>query len=171
MKHSMPEEITQDQSLVNTCAARPTLSWRLALRSRAVWALVASVFACQWNDFVMPMALPGYLKEVMKMPITENGFYSSLPFLLMIVSTPVSGVLGDRVERKSGMSLTALRKLFTALGLFGPAVLLAVMPLLASPVAVTVLFMLAVVMATMSVVGKIYTNNTYNLTFWSIFTR
>ena len=134
-------------------AATNTLSWKLAFKSRAVWALIVSVFACKWNDYVMPMALPGYLQDALNMPITENGFFSSLPFLLMTVTAPISGVIGDRLLKTSNMSLASLRKIFTALGLLGPGLLLALLPVIASPVYVTALFTLAITLASATIFG------------------
>lgn len=63
-----------------------------------------------------------YLLEVVRINIMYTGFLSSVPFLVMWITSMISGLIADILIGRNLMSITKVRIMFTALAGFGPAV-------------------------------------------------
>lgn len=62
--------------------------------------------------------LPKYMNDVLKFSIKENGLYSSLPYVVMWLVAQSIGFFSDWLIVRGHMSITNVRKLFTAVGEF-----------------------------------------------------
>lgn len=92
------------------------IPWKEIATSCPVWALVACQIGHDWGFFVMAIDLPKYMNDVLQFSVAHNGFYSSLPFLFMWISSISVGFLGDALIKHGVMSITNCRKLMTAIG-------------------------------------------------------
>ncbi|KAH9496626.1 hypothetical protein Btru_009846 [Bulinus truncatus] len=98
--------------------------WCTVLRSPALLAIVAAHFANDWGAFALTVSLPSYLHHVLNFPIRQNGFMSSLPFIVLMVTNPLSGYLADKLRGKNILSTKNTRKLVNSVGLFIPSALM-----------------------------------------------
>lgn len=60
--------------------------------------------------------LPKYMSDVLRFSISQNGFYSALPYLVMWIVSITTGFLSDWLIVKKYLNLTNARKVFTAVG-------------------------------------------------------
>lgn len=60
--------------------------------------------------------LPKYMADVLRFSISQNGLYSSLPYLLMWIVSISTGFLSDWLIVRNYLSITNARKVFTAVG-------------------------------------------------------
>jgi MFS transporter, ACS family, solute carrier family 17 (sodium-dependent inorganic phosphate cotransporter), other len=64
------------------------------------------------------------MSDVLKFNVKENGFYSSLPYVAMWISTMIFSVISDAIVNKKLLSITNSRKLFTTLSFAIPGAFL-----------------------------------------------
>lgn len=88
----------------------------LLLRRRTVLGIFLGYFAYDYVWFVYVTWLPSYLIVGRKFTTAEMGFYSSVPYLIMMVVILMSGALSDYVIR-GGRDERAVRKWFIAVGM------------------------------------------------------
>lgn len=63
-----------------------------------------------------------YLFEIVRVDIIYTGILSSVPFLFMWLFSVILGFVADVLTRRKLMTITQVRKMFTGLAAFGPAV-------------------------------------------------
>lgn len=100
----------------------PPVPWRHMLKSVPLWALVAAQVGHDWGFFTMVNDLPMYMSSVLHYSIKSNGVYSSLPYLMMWLSSLLTSWLADWMIIKGIMSRTNVRKLGTTIASLGPGV-------------------------------------------------
>lgn len=98
----------------------PPVPWRHMMTSLPVWALIAAQIGHDWGFFTMVNDLPKYMSSVLHYSIKSNGLYSSLPYLVMWLSSILTSWLADRMITKGIMSRTNVRKLGTTIASIGP---------------------------------------------------
>jgi MFS transporter, ACS family, solute carrier family 17 (sodium-dependent inorganic phosphate cotransporter), other len=64
------------------------------------------------------------MNDVLKFNIKANGFYSSLPYVAMWISTISFGLISDFCIKRNFISLTKSRKLYTTLSFTVPGIFL-----------------------------------------------
>uniref|UniRef100_A0A915KYL0 Uncharacterized protein n=1 Tax=Romanomermis culicivorax TaxID=13658 RepID=A0A915KYL0_ROMCU len=89
-----------------------TPPWKSILTSAPVWAIVASNFSENWGYYLMLTELPTYLSKVFAFTMTETGFLSALPYLVLGISGPTAGFLADYLRIKRGVDTLLVRKMF-----------------------------------------------------------
>jgi ACS family sodium-dependent inorganic phosphate cotransporter len=104
----------------HTHAKPPPVPWRHMLTSAPVWALIAAQIGHDWGFFTMVTDLPKYMSSVLHYSIKDNGFVSSLPYLLMWFCSLGSSWLADWMITRNIMSRTNVRKLGTTIASLGP---------------------------------------------------
>ncbi|GFO45158.1 vesicular glutamate transporter 1 [Plakobranchus ocellatus] len=97
--------------------------WKIVL-SPAFTAIVFAHFANDWGCFALTTCLPSFLHHILKYDLQENGALSSLPFLILMVTNPLSGSLADQLTAKDILSTKNTRKLLNSIGLLVPAALM-----------------------------------------------
>ena len=115
---------SQRQQAVGPAEAVPTklgasFSFRdgvILLRHRSVLGIFLGFFAYDYVWFVYVTWLPSYLILERKFTTAEMGFYSSVPYMIMMVVILISGALSDYLIRR-GSPERAVRKWFIAVGL------------------------------------------------------
>lgn len=101
------------------------------LQSKAVWAIVCAHFAANWTTYVLLAWLPTYVTNGLGVAYEIVGVYAMVPSIMGFVGLLVSGWIADSLIT-SGMNLTRVRKLMTAVGLGGMGLALGMVGFIAS---------------------------------------
>ncbi|XP_015792949.1 sialin [Tetranychus urticae] len=133
----------------------PSLPIEDLLTSLPLFAAIVSQFSYTWGLYVVATQEPTYLAEILNMKIESNGLLSSLPHLSAAICSMLFGVICDRIRRSGRFSITCLRKFFTAIGAFGPAICFIIIPSLGTDrVKVVVLFIVAISLGAATLAGS-----------------
>ncbi|XP_075230609.1 putative inorganic phosphate cotransporter [Lycorma delicatula] len=98
----------------------PPTPWLRIFSSWPVWALIIGQIGHDWSLFTIQADLPKYMKSVLKFSVAQNGFLSSLPFMMMWITAMVSGWWSDFLLKREVYNVSTVRKLFTSIASFGP---------------------------------------------------
>lgn len=79
-------------------------------------ALTIGIVGHEWIFYILSADMPKYLKDVLELPISEIGLYSSLPYLVMWIMSILSGFFSDFLIVRKIVSITNARKIFSTLG-------------------------------------------------------
>ncbi|XP_016071742.1 PREDICTED: sodium-dependent phosphate transport protein 1 [Miniopterus natalensis] len=96
---------------------------KAVLTSLPVWAISLSCFAYSWTNHIMFLYLPTFISYRLRVDVRENGLLSALPHLCSWLLSILAGHAADGLLARKRLSLIAIRKLFTTLGLLLPALL------------------------------------------------
>ena len=100
---------------------RSPTPWVWLLKSPKCWAIY-TVHCCSYFGYVtMLVGYPQFFREVHNLKLSETGYLSSIPILAMFVSSIVAGKMTDCLIERKVWSVTAARKINTAIGMFIPA--------------------------------------------------
>ncbi|XP_052389732.1 sialin-like isoform X1 [Carassius gibelio] len=94
------------------------------LFSVPLWAIIIPQMCSNWSYYTLLTSLPTYMDTVLHFDLQQNSFLSALPYLAGWLFSVGSGVLADNLLERELLSVTAVRKIFTFIGLFLPAVFL-----------------------------------------------
>jgi ACS family sodium-dependent inorganic phosphate cotransporter len=104
-------------------SAKHDIPWRKLFTSKPVWAIIVSNTSLLFSLFFILSELPSYMKQVLDFKIETNGLLSSFPYAATYLAAIVSCYLADRWNKSKTFTLLTIRKIFTSLALFGPALL------------------------------------------------
>jgi ACS family glucarate transporter-like MFS transporter len=99
--------------------------WKRVVQSKDVWAVTVSYFCYGYVAWIFFSWFYRYLAKVRGLDLKTSAFYSMLPFLAMLVSCLLGGMLNDRLTKWKGPRLgrcflavfaIALAGVFIALG-------------------------------------------------------
>ncbi|KAJ8959244.1 hypothetical protein NQ318_022507 [Aromia moschata] len=96
--------------------------WLKIICSPAVWALLAGQWAHNFIYFTLFTTLPKYMKEILKLNVKSNAFFSSVPFFTLWIFAIFFAWLADEVTNRDWLSLAVARKLYTFVGGLIPAI-------------------------------------------------
>ncbi len=102
------EAIRSGLSLKASAERRPISSlvpWTSVLTSRSVLAITLSYFCYGYVAWIFFSWFYIYLAEVRGLNLKASAFYATLPFLAMAVTSPLGGIIGDRLTRSRGARL------------------------------------------------------------------
>lgn len=99
------------------------IPWRRLLGLPAFWALVFSFFCTAWVYYVMMLWMPSFFERAFRLDISQSGFLSLTPWVIMFVVMNAAGH-GSTLLMRRGMAATRARKLLATGGLFGAGVFL-----------------------------------------------
>ncbi|XP_073645454.1 sialin isoform X4 [Tursiops truncatus] len=111
-------------SLRNQLSSQKSVPWVPMLKSLALWAIVVAHFSYNWTFYTLLTLLPTYMKEVLRFNIQENGFLSAVPYLGCWLCMILSGQAADNLRAKWNFSTLCVRRVFSLIGMIGPAVFL-----------------------------------------------
>ncbi|KAA0710345.1 Sialin H(+)/nitrate cotransporter H(+)/sialic acid cotransporter [Triplophysa tibetana] len=115
--------------IINSVGAQGTAhGWSVPVRSMAIsvplWAIIISQMCSNWSYYTLLTSLPIYMETILHFNLQQNSMLSALPYLGGWLSAVGSGVLADNLLERELLSVTAVRKIFTFIGLFLPALFL-----------------------------------------------
>lgn len=110
-----------DHSIRNGHGMR--VPWRSIFKSLPAWSIGITTFGRIWVHYTFIMSGPMYMKNMLGFSIQANGVLSGTPFLCSYLSSVIFCYIADYLVRRDWMSLTNVRKLFTALSQIIPGIL------------------------------------------------
>lgn len=119
--------------------------WNLPLLSMVtsvpLWAIIVTQMCSNWSYYTLLTSLPAYMDNILHFDLQSNGFLSALPYLGAWLLSSLAGVVADSLIERRIFSVTATRKIFTAVGLVLPAVFLVCVCYVGCSHLLTVLFL------------------------------
>lgn len=128
--------------------------WKSIFTSLPVWSIGITTFGRIYVHYTFIMSGPVYMKTILGFDIQQNGLLSGTPFLFSYLSSVVFCYIADLLVTRSIMSLTNVRKLFTAISQIIPGIMVLMIGFLDQDIiSVLVLWFLAVTLITASYAG------------------
>ncbi|GMS91825.1 hypothetical protein PENTCL1PPCAC_14000, partial [Pristionchus entomophagus] len=88
------------------------IPWRAIFTSRPVYAILTCQFAFSFTLAIFMSFLPQYLRDVLVLPLDQNGIYTAICFVAQLISKNALAVVADRLKRSKKMSHTVCAKMF-----------------------------------------------------------
>lgn len=95
------------------------VSWSNVIRSKNVWAVTVSYFCYGYVAWIFFSWFYRYLAKVRGLDLKASAYYSTLPFLAMLVCCLLGGILNDRLTRWRGPRVGRCILAAFAIGLCG----------------------------------------------------
>nr|KAF6363634.1 solute carrier family 17 member 5 [Pipistrellus kuhlii] len=111
-------------SLKNQLSSQKSVPWISMLKSLPLWAIVVAHFSYNWTFYTLLTLLPTYMKEILRFNVQENGILSAVPYFGCWLCMIMSGQVADYLRAKWNFSTVCVRKVFSLIGMIGPAVFL-----------------------------------------------
>ncbi|MDQ0221063.1 MFS transporter [Peribacillus cavernae] len=99
--------------------------WSQFLKQRSFWMLALGYFATLWTIQFFLYWLPFYLQEALGLTFKAMGFYTSLPWIAIVIAVLTAGALSDNLIKK-GFSRFWARNMICVVGLTLSAIALIV---------------------------------------------
>ncbi|XP_034951933.1 uncharacterized protein [Chelonus insularis] len=96
--------------------------WKSIFTSKPVWAIILYGTANAFSFFTILTQLPTYMKYILDYRIQENGILSSLPYIGQYFVGLSSAIIADHLYHHNKLSVTAIRKIFNAIGGLAPGI-------------------------------------------------
>lgn len=128
--------------------------WKAIFTSLPAWSIGVTTFGRIWVHYTFIMYGPKYMKDMLGFSIEKNGLLNGAPFLCSYVSSVLFCYIADTLVERSIMSLTNVRKMFTALSQIVPGILVVVIGYLGQDIVpVLIVWFLAVSLITAAYAG------------------
>ncbi|KAI4454412.1 solute carrier family 17 [Holotrichia oblita] len=153
---SLSEQQYIKENTVNTYEAsrKTTVPWGKILRSMPAWSIGITTFGRIWVHYTFIVPGPKYMKSILGFNIEANGVLSGAPFICSYLASVLFCYIADKLVTKNIMSLTNVRKLFTALAQVVPGILVFLIPYLGcNYIIILVIWFIAVTMITAAYAG------------------
>ncbi|XP_035880251.1 sialin isoform X3 [Phyllostomus discolor] len=111
-------------SLKNQLSSQKSVPWVPMLKSLPLWAIVVAHFSYNWSFYTLLTLLPTYMKEILRFNVQANGFLSAVPYFGCWLCMILSGQAADHLRAKWNFSTICVRRVFSLIGMIGPAVFL-----------------------------------------------
>ncbi|CAL1526622.1 unnamed protein product [Lymnaea stagnalis] len=100
------------------------IPWKAILTCLPFWGIVSAHVSYTWGLFLFLSTLPQYMYEVLKFDIKNNGAFTMLPYIALMITTLSAGQISDWVIRKKFIRVLWTRKICIIISHFIPAVML-----------------------------------------------
>ncbi|XP_012136621.1 sialin isoform X2 [Megachile rotundata] len=128
--------------------------WGSILRSWPAWSIGITTFGRIWVHYIFIISGPMYMKTVLGFSIQANGVLSGLPFICSYFSSVAFCYVADVLVTRQILSLTNVRKVFTALSQVVPGIMLVLIGYLGCDIVlVLVVWFIAVTLITAAYAG------------------
>lgn len=104
--------------------------WKSILTSRSIWITSLTRICWGYNYYTLISKLPSYFRIVLHFPMQQNGVVNALIYSADALTIFLSGFMADYIRKRNYFSLTTTRKIFEAIGMFGPALCILLVPFL-----------------------------------------
>ncbi|KAE9549161.1 hypothetical protein FO519_007629 [Halicephalobus sp. NKZ332] len=95
--------------------------WKLVLTSRAFWVAIVAQLSFSFSVVLMQSYLPLFMKQVLKISLKKNGFFSVLPFIMQVITKNAVGNIGDSLKKKGIITNTQAVRMFQVFANVGTA--------------------------------------------------
>lgn len=114
---SEEERLYIETSLANDVQKKDVkVPWKAIFTSLPVWAIVVAHFSENWGFYTLLTELPSFLKHRLDFDLSEAGFVSALPYLVMAFTIQVGGQVADYLRRRQILTTSVVRKVFNSFG-------------------------------------------------------
>lgn len=127
--------------------------WKSIFTSLPVWAIGITTFGRIWVHYQFILSGPIFMKQILGLCYQSNGLLSGLPFLCSYISSVFFCYAADKLVCNQIISLTNVRKIFTAASQIIPGILLLFIGYINNIVLVLVVWFIAVTFVTASYAG------------------
>jgi len=103
IQSGLPEHISQSAS--SKQSAKDPIPWNRVVESREVWAVTVSYFCYGYVAWIFFTWFYRYVAKVRGLDLKASAFYSTLPFLAILVCCLVGGIMNDRLTKWRGRRL------------------------------------------------------------------
>ncbi|KAH8260738.1 hypothetical protein KR038_010435, partial [Drosophila bunnanda] len=103
---------------------RVKVPWLQIFRSLPAWAIAITTFGRIFIHYIFIVNGPTFMGNVLKFNFETNGFLSGMPFIGSYISSVFFCYVADKLLLYKVLSLTNVRKVFTALSQIIPGILL-----------------------------------------------
>nr|XP_006819872.1 PREDICTED: sialin-like isoform X2 [Saccoglossus kowalevskii] len=90
--------------------------WCSIMTSTPVLAITLSHIANNWGFYTLLTCLPTYMKQILGFDLSENGFLSAIPYLMLWLVQITGGRTADFFIERKLLNTTSTRKLMNTLG-------------------------------------------------------
>lgn len=135
-RSDLPTDQTSTYSINKFSADGGQGSLRAMLKSPQVWAIIAAQYGQSWGMIGLLSWLPTYYSQRFQVPISELGYFTTLPYLLQMLVAVLAGNAADALIN-SGTRPIIVRRILQTVGMLVPAACLAYCSLAASLTATT----------------------------------
>lgn len=90
--------------------------WKKVFTDMAVYACIVGQFGHDYIFFTLQTNLPNYMDQVLHFDVHENGVLSSIPYLMMFISSVGVGAVTDYILAKNWVRPITMRRFNTTLG-------------------------------------------------------
>ncbi|XP_023373046.1 sialin [Otolemur garnettii] len=111
-------------TLKNQLSSQKSVPWVPIFKSLPLWAIVVAHFSYNWTYYTLLTLLPTYMKDILRFDVQENGLLSALPYFGNWVCMILAGQAADNLREKWKFSTICVRRIFSLIGMIGPAVFL-----------------------------------------------
>ncbi|RVE51985.1 hypothetical protein evm_003263 [Chilo suppressalis] len=95
--------------------------WRRILTSVPLYAIMATHVACTCSFVLFFVDMPTYLEKGLQISLKNSAVLSALPYVGMWIGNVGSSLVAEKLLNRKLLSVTACRKLFNSLAMFGIA--------------------------------------------------
>lgn len=106
---------------------RMKVPWREVLTSVPYWTLIVIAWGDSFGFYTFLTEIPTYLKNIQHFGSADTGLTSALPHVISTLLSFVWGATADILIAKTRLSVTSVRKLSTAIGMYVPSLSLVAM--------------------------------------------
>ncbi|XP_043536423.1 sialin isoform X2 [Chiloscyllium plagiosum] len=121
---SRAERVYIMNSLCGQHSLNNNVPWRSLWQSLPLWAIIVPHFCYNWTFYTLLTLLPTYMEEILQFDIKENGILSALPYFFCWMVMITTGFIADCLIKNHNFTTSAVRKMFTIIGMVGPAIFL-----------------------------------------------
>ncbi|GCC32623.1 hypothetical protein chiPu_0011086 [Chiloscyllium punctatum] len=121
---SRAERVYIMNSLRGQHSLNNNVPWRSLWQSLPLWAIIVPHFCYNWTFYTLLTLLPTYMEEILQFDIKENGILSALPYFFCWMVMITTGFIADCLIKNHNFTTSAVRKMFTIIGMVGPAIFL-----------------------------------------------
>ncbi|XP_064087585.1 putative inorganic phosphate cotransporter isoform X2 [Macrobrachium nipponense] len=101
--------------------------WKDIATSMPFLCLVIYAFGDGIGFFTILTEIPTYLSKIQHFDLASNGVLSALPYVCVLIVSPLFGAIADKISEKKWLSIKTTRKLFTGVGLYSSCICLIAM--------------------------------------------
>ncbi|CAL4162241.1 unnamed protein product [Meganyctiphanes norvegica] len=117
------DKLTQ-QSGRGTKPAR--IPWKKIMSCKGLWAMAIAHAGNMYGLNLLSTQLPSFMDGVLGLSIKKNAIFSSIPFLCQFIGGNCWSWVGDMLNTKGILSIYVSRRLFSAIGMVGNGIVLAI---------------------------------------------
>ncbi|KAJ3624217.1 hypothetical protein MTP99_017861 [Tenebrio molitor] len=137
----------------NVIFGRKPVPWTDITRSGPLWALIVIHMGHNWGWFILMNYFPFYVIQILRFQVTNNFMWTWIPFFFMWILAIIFACLSDWLIYDNYVNVTTVRKIFTTIGVLGPALFLLLASFTTCKQIINIIWMISAV----SLMGGYYT--------------